>query len=276
MDIIDCLKEKIAAAEKAGAFALEKLSNAPEGILLVRTERGVARYYQRQSVFDKNGIYLGNKYNAKIKALQEKAFYSKLLKVAEGEKKSLEKALSILQGAPDHEKVYIQIPESKRNMIKPYLSDAEEKIRKQLEREYRQLQKENSNKKGVGRELKLLTQNGERVRSKSELIIADRLKAAGIPYFYEGQFTFIDDEIGDFVTWFPDFQVFNIKTGQKYFWEHFGLLDNADYCLSFQYKLETYAKQGIFPGKNLIISTETSAGSLNTDYIDSLINEYLR
>lgn len=276
MDIVDCLKEKITSAERARSFAVAKLSNAPEGILLVRTEKGVARYYQRKTGFDKNGIYLGNRYSASIKALQEKAFYSKLLKVAECEKKSLEKALKTLESAPSHEKVYVEMPENKRNMIKPYLSDAEENIRKQVEKDYKQLERENRTRRGVGRELKLLTQNGERVRSKSELIIADRLKAAEIPYFYEGQFTFIDDEIGDFVTWFPDFQVFNVRTGQKFYWEHFGLLDNVDYCMSFQYKLETYAAQGIFPGKNLIISTETSSGSLNTDYVDSLIREYLK
>ncbi|MEE3440399.1 MAG: hypothetical protein VZR07_10670, partial [Ruminococcus sp.] len=50
------------------------------------------------------------------------------------------------------------------------------------------------------------TQRGEIVRSKSEVIIADALYYANIPYHYEKPI-----KVGDRVI-YPDFTVLNVKT----------------------------------------------------------------
>jgi len=54
------------------------------------------------------------------------------------------------------------------------------------------------------------------------------------------------------------------------------MLDNKEYCEDCQIRLETYAKHGYFPGDNLIITTESSSHSLNLEYVDCLIDKYLR
>ena len=113
------------------------------------------------------------------------------------------------------------------------------------------------------------TKNGVRVRSKSELVIAERFEIMGIPFRYECAVSV------EWQHWFPDFLVMNSRTGQEYYWEHFGLMSDASYCLNALRKIETFAKQGIIQGKNLIITMENDRHPLNTEYVDALINAYL-
>ena len=69
----------------------------------------------------------------------------------------------------------------------------------------------------------LFSENGERVRSKSEVIIADILKNNGIPYRYEYP-VLINRNIH------PDFCCLNVRTRKEYFWEHFGKMDDIEYA----------------------------------------------
>lgn len=114
------------------------------------------------------------------------------------------------------------------------------------------------------------TMGGEYVRSKSEVIIADRLRTAGIPYFYE---TALYADKHTLV--YPDFKILNRRTLQQYYWEHFGKMSDSDYFSIAQWKLETYAGLGLFPGKNLLFTFECAERSLSTEYVDALIEEYL-
>ncbi len=172
--------------------------------------------------------------------------------------------------------MFCNIPESKKTLIQPFVSPETEDVKTLIAKERKYWEKEMLDRRGVDRNLQLVTLNGERVRSKSELIIADRLKSAGIPYYYERKFTFYNEENRDTETWFPDFQMFNVRTRKKYYWEHFGIMDNPDYCASCQYKLETYSKHGIVMGNNLIVTMESSKHNLNVSYIDRLINGLLK
>lgn len=61
------------------------------------------------------------------------------------------------------------------------------------------------------------------MRSKSEAMIVKVLKQNKIPYRYEAKLLFGDIEM------YPDFTIRHPKTGQWFYWEHFGLLDKADY-----------------------------------------------
>ena len=63
---------------------------------------------------------------------------------------------------------------------------------------------------------------GFKVRSKSEVVIADRLYEAGILFHYEEMALLSGDES------YPDFLV-PITMAEKYAWEHFGAMDNEKY-----------------------------------------------
>ena len=74
---------------------------------------------------------------------------------------------------------------------------------------------------------------------------------------------------------YPDFKILNRRTLQQYYWEHFGKMSDNDYFSIAQWKLETYAGLGLFPGKNLLFTFECAERSLSTEYVDALIEEYL-
>lgn len=271
MDIKSELEQRIEQAKKASEYASEQLENAPEGRLYVRKEKKSQRFYCRLPK-ETIGQYLAKDDLDKVKALQAKEYYELLKKQADTEVHKLTYALNIIEKAPNHATTFLKMKEEKRNLITPYC----EVNKDDLERELNRWKRNNGPKKYINPAIKYITQNGEHVRSKSELIIADRLKSADIPYCYESDLMFAEEKLGQFVTWHPDFKVMNRRTQKQYYWEHFGLMDQPDYCSECIYKLETYAEHGFFQGQNLIVTMESSQHGLNTQYIDQIIEHYLK
>ena len=119
------------------------------------------------------------------------------------------------------------------------------------------------------------TARGETVRSKSEVIIADTLLRMGIPYRYEFPLKLKMPQEKS-AMFFPDFTCLNLRTREEILWEHFGMMDTPDYVHNAMEKLDIYERNGIFPGKRLIISRETAEKPLNVKTIQNLVEEYLR
>lgn len=88
------------------------------------------------------------------------------------------------------------------------------------------------------------TKRGERVRSKSEILIANTLNDNNIPYRYECP---VEVDIGKKL--YPDFMVLNRKQRKEFYWEHLGI--------------------------NLFVTYETSAMPLGTGEIERLISLFL-
>lgn len=86
-----------------------------------------------------------------------------------------------------------------------------------------------------------LTENGDLVRSKSEWIIADKLKAAGIKYQYEQPLVL------DGIERFPDFTIHDEDAGTVWYWEHNGMLSDDDYKKRWERKKAAYQKAQILP-----------------------------
>ncbi|MGH8758906.1 MAG: ATP-binding domain-containing protein, partial [Burkholderiales bacterium] len=99
-----------------------------------------------------------------------------------------------------------------------------------------------------------LTENGDLVRSKSEWIIADKLKAAGIRYQYEQPL------ILDGIERYPDFTIRDEDSGTIWYWEHNGMLSNEEYRKRWDRKLAAYRKAGILPAP----APETDDGRVGT------------
>lgn len=117
------------------------------------------------------------------------------------------------------------------------------------------------------------TIKGERVRSKSEKIIADELYRNGIPYKYE-----MPMELEGWkkkVLIYPDFTVLNKRTGKKWIIEHLGMMDKPAYYENAMQKVSTYEKNGILLGDRLIVLHETSGTPLNTVVLKKYIEKYL-
>ena len=120
------------------------------------------------------------------------------------------------------------------------------------------------------------TINGSRVRSKSEVLIADALSRAGIPYRYEYPLTLCRQQSNETITVYPDFLCLNLRTRQEFYWEHFGLIDSPEYAQTTTSKLHLYAENKIHPGKNLIITMETQNEPLTPNIIEKEIVSFLK
>ncbi|MCQ2517483.1 MAG: hypothetical protein MJ119_01870 [Lachnospiraceae bacterium] len=111
------------------------------------------------------------------------------------------------------------------------------------------------------------TDKGERVRSKSELNIANALYKNNIPYKYECPLILK----GGLVI-YPDFTVLDVKRRRTIYWEHRGMMDDRDYSRHSVTRIKDYMRNGIYIGDNLIITEETSQVPLGTDEIKNMIS----
>lgn len=110
------------------------------------------------------------------------------------------------------------------------------------------------------------TSTGVRVRSKSEVIIADALNRANIPYRYE-----FPTSIKGWGTLYPDFTCLDTCTREEIIWEHFGLMNDPDYVENAVQKIAHYAASGYTIGKNFIATFESSNTPLSVKQVQECI-----
>lgn len=109
------------------------------------------------------------------------------------------------------------------------------------------------------------------VRSKSEVIIANALTSYGIPFDYERQFPYPDDQ-GFALR--PDF-TFDLPNGETRIWEHLGLMKRTDYSERTGRKLMIYQRYGYLIGRELILTQDNEKGSCSSGFIDEVIRKNL-
>lgn len=110
--------------------------------------------------------------------------------------------------------------------------------------------------------------SGNLVRSKSEELIDMFLCKNKIPFRYECAL-----RLGTF-TIFPDFTIRHPKTGEVYYWEHFGRMDDTDYAKKVYDKMQLYTSHGIVPTFNLIATYETKAKPLTAERVEQVVESY--
>ena len=110
------------------------------------------------------------------------------------------------------------------------------------------------------------TVRGELVRSKSEVIIANALYYKNLDYQYEPVL-----ELGGHICR-PDFVIADEDTGDKWYWEHCGIMDDPGYRKRWEDKKAFYKKHGIEEGKNLIV-TYDQEGAFDSQVVDQIIND---
>lgn len=112
------------------------------------------------------------------------------------------------------------------------------------------------------------TVSGHMVRSKSEAMIDLFLSTNHIPFRYECELQLDEHRL------YPDFTIRHPKTGNYYYWEHFGMMDDAVYCRNAISKIGFYASHGILPSIQLITTYETMEHPLSTEVIQKIIEHY--
>lgn len=157
--------------------------------------------------------------------------------------------------------LYAKMPQSKKQFVTPFIYDDKTFVEKWQAQDYE--------RKPVSVDT-FITLKKEAVRSKSEHIIANLLCQKNVPYHYEFPLKLKNGGILH-----PDFYCLNRRTRQVFYWEHFGMMTNRDYANDFVQRLSQYSQNNIFPGKNLLITTESDTHPLNTRDVERLINTFL-
>ena len=116
----------------------------------------------------------------------------------------------------------------------------------------------------------IVTEKGERVRSKSEKILADYFYRNNILYQYEKPLY-----LKGYGTIYPDFTFLSKKTRKEIYWEHEGMMDKPEYAKSEVKKIESYQRNGIHLGERLILTFETELTVLNSQIVEELVEKYL-
>ena len=254
----------------------KKLSvkNAPTGLIRIVQKNGKLQFYKRESETDKQGKYLPRAEDKLAQAIIQKEYNQKTLPALEAEISCLKNFLTEYKSKTSNS-VYEKLPSTRQQIVTPLTLTDEQYTDAWLKVEYR-------HKKLPDDAQPFFTENNEHVRSKSEVIIANALKAAGIPYRYE--FPLLMDKNADnpdfpdydFCKLHPDFYCLNLRTRQEFAWEHFGMMDDPDYATRATEKLQLYAENGFFPGKNLIITMETTQNQLSSKILKKIIKTYLQ
>lgn len=244
---------------------IANIRTAPEGFLRISQNRGIPQYYYRTK--DTDGIYKNGEYikkdNIKLAyELAQRDYDQKILKAAKSRLNLVKQMLSAYS-INDFLSIYEKQNIHRQKLINTRGLSDEQYIRIWLEFKY-------TGKSFADGMAEISTDKGERVRSKSEKIIADMLNRKGIPYRYECPVTLQGKGAV-----YPDFTVLNIRKRTEIYWEHFGMMDNNEYCENALSKVNSYIKSGIIPGKNLIITYETSKHPLETVIIDKIVNVFL-
>ncbi len=241
----------------------KRLEKYPPGKIHTIKANGGVQYYLREGGKEKSGKYI-SKHNQKvIKLFLQKKYDEKMYRILCMEKTRLD---ALLQNTKDVAKMTRTIysnehPDIKKQIMPIDISD-EEYAEEWMSLAYK------------GKEIDerapfFLTDRNERVRSKSELNIANELNKHGIPYKYECPLVLAGGRII-----YPDFTVLNVKKRKVYYWEHRGMMDDREYARHAVQRVKQMAKEGVVTGKNLIITEETSTNPLGTDEIIETIETW--
>ncbi len=236
----------------------QALKNVPEGVLRICPHGKRAQYYWRKDAKDLSGTYIRDKDISLAQKLAQKDYDKKILASIEKELNALRKYQA---NSPDTyvEQVYETLHKERQKLIIPIIDTDEQYIQKWENITY--------HGKEIGENTpEIYTAKGERVRSKSEVIIADILGSEGIPYKYECPL-----KLKGWGTVYPDFTVLNVAGRKELYWEHFGMMDDMDYVEKALHKITLYEQNEIFPGDKLILTYETQKNPINQKNIRRII-----
>lgn len=242
---------------------LEKnLAEAPMGKLYRSKSNGSEQYYIRKP--DANGK-IRKKYVRKsekmiVDRILQRDYEALVLEKVKEQISSIEKFLK--EFVPEElTAIYENLPCSQKKIITPWMETTEEYVRKWKNVLY------------VGKDFsqsaqEIFTERGERVRSKSEKIIADSLYRQGVPYRYEYPIY-----LRGMGTVYPDFMCLHVRRRKEILWEHMGMMSDAAYCKNALKKEEIYIKNGYRTGIDIIYTHESSEYTLSTKVIDQIIKD---
>lgn len=237
----------------------------------LRCEMAQGKYPQFYLVSEKlkeyypHGKYLKSDELETARKYSQNEYNVKVRKVLDNYEKAIMQLLKLYQTSLVQELygVYDKTPQAKQSLITPWILNEDDYIA-----EWKRKNPGQTNKTPLENGFK--TELGELVRSKSEKMIADKFNLNRIPYVYEPQLRLKKN-----VVVCPDFLLLNKRSHEEFYLEHFGMMDNPEYCKKALQKIELYEENHIYLGQRLFATFESSIKPINMNQIDTIINMYL-
>ena len=246
--------EKI-SKELETIYALEK--KFPKGELSCRQNEKRFKWYVK---YKEKTTYLPKSKKELAEMLALKKYYAYRKQELEGELAVCRAYIRKMQPLESKTEELLVHPEFGK-LLGRYFMPIQEELIKWQNAPYEQCKKHEEN-------LTIKGTQGRMLRPKSEAIIDMMLYKNGIPFRYEEKLVL------DGITIYPDFVIRHPKTGEFYYWEHFGMMDDENYMQHACDKIRIYCKSGIIPSVNLIMTYETKKHPFNVNKAESLIQEY--
>ncbi len=254
------LYEEKQKMEKLLGMLKQELKNMKSSgeTVIVKTRGDSFQFYLREA--DEILKYLPVKEKERVTGIVKAEYYNKLKIKLEKRIKIINRCISGLKET-DPSQVFEMMGKGKQKLIEPFtLTD------KQFRVEWEKC--EYCGKEYWDDSVEIYTDKGERVRSKSEKIIADKLYKEDIAYRYEYPL-----EIPGVGIIYPDFTILDLRKRRNIILEHFGLMDNEDYANNAVSKIQLYAKEGYVLGDNFFCTMETMTKPLDSRVLDGIIGQ---
>lgn len=263
MNQLNRIEEQIAILE-------HRVETLPKGKIKTCTRKDgfISIYYCYENEEGKTIVdrYLSKTKDSElIKKLAQKQYYSDVLTNLKNE----QKALSVMCKSYKPEEKYM-VYEGLQESRKQYISNVFTAPEKLYEKWCREpfLPYEEYKQKLIHR-----TERGELVRSKSEVIIANKLYQYKDVIYYKYEAPLYLKSLGEEVR--PDFTIMRKKDAKIIYWEHEGMLDTEKYANKNVRKINGYIKDGIIPGDKLILTFETSEIPVDIECVERLIQRLI-
>lgn len=259
-ELLKRMKERTAILKKAISKAKQDNRRFPEGSLRISFSNNRPRYYHITPNGDPYGEYVKKEKRGLVEKLAQKDYKEKFLRDATKELALLEHTIKLLSKS-NADLVFRNLSIHRQKLVMPYLKTDEMFVEEWLE--------EGKNSGDFMTETLVYdTKKGDKVRSKSESIIADILYDLGIPYLYEKRL-----DLRDGISKYPDFTLLDVKRRKEIYLEHFGMLDQPDYLARNLQKLDEYRANGIYPGNGLLFTYEMEGTPLDIKGIRKMLDE---
>ena len=205
--------------------------------------------------------YIPKKNRRLAAVLAQKSYDEKILRLAREEEELVSKLIRICE-SDAIDAAYNNCAEGRKLLIEP-VTPSDDEFREQWK-------KQESCLLGFEKsDPEFYTKRGERVRSKSEILIANTLFGYGVEYLFECRI-----ELPGYGDAYPDFCVLDIKNRRTIVWEHLGKMGDSDYVERNLRKINAYLKAGYVIGETLILTLESASQPISTALIEKTVRHY--
>ena len=253
--------EKIKKEHERLQKKLEQLENQlaqlPKGKLIVSESKGYVRYFWSDG---HSKTYLKKEKQKTIQKLAYKKYLQLQIQDLSQEMKAMDAYLKQYPSEMLSEQFLIENPKY-QPLISHFFIPKKKELAEWMKTPYKKCTHEKE-------ALVHPTNAGFCVRSKSEVMIVACLMKYQIPFRYECELL-LGKEI-----FYPDFTIRHPKTGEVFYWEHFGRMDDSKYRRKCWHKLQKFGDYGIIPTINLITTYEDLNHPLSINEIEKMVQEY--